>query len=178
MNANTKKHRCIKQHFIHGLNSGGMTKEIIKKLTALSDTSLVTSSWVLAWAKTVEAQKSQMAMLKGLNDNTKFNAINAHRNYTKQMHPEQRHTTPSKQKPYKRHPPQQHQVPSKQSQRCKYHHSIHFPRKCSMYGKICGWNRKWTISKEYIRAQNEQQYPAKNRKCKAVHDVEQYTDDS
>ena len=56
------------KQFIHGLNDNNILVEIICKLTAIKDTSAVTSEKVLAWARHVEAQSTQTVVLDSLRD--------------------------------------------------------------------------------------------------------------
>ena len=56
----------LKEQFINSLNDNGMMVEIIRELTSVVDTSSVTSAQVLAWARIVEAQMTQTALLKSL----------------------------------------------------------------------------------------------------------------
>ena len=56
-------HRQLKEQFIHGLKDNRMIIEIICELTAMKDTSAVTSKWVPAQARLIEAQRSQTAIL-------------------------------------------------------------------------------------------------------------------
>ena len=59
----TEVERQLKEQFIHGLNDRCMLEEIIKELTAANDNEQITSEGVLAWAKRVEAQRTQAAVL-------------------------------------------------------------------------------------------------------------------
>ena len=54
----------INEEIINGTNIKVMTADIFKELTAIKDSSAVTSEQVLLWAKTVEAKRSQTAMLE------------------------------------------------------------------------------------------------------------------
>ena len=60
--------RQLKEQFIHGLNDKHMLEEIIKELTATNNDDHITSGGVLAWAKRVEAQRAQAAVLYTLTE--------------------------------------------------------------------------------------------------------------
>ena len=64
-----------KEQFIHGLNDKHMLEEIIKKLTATSNNDHITSGGVLAWAKRVEVQRVQAAVLDMLTGSRQFNKV-------------------------------------------------------------------------------------------------------
>ena len=55
--------RQLKEQFIHGVNDKCMLEEIIKELTITRDDDQITSKSVLAWAKRVNAQRAQAAVL-------------------------------------------------------------------------------------------------------------------
>ena len=59
-----------------------MVTEIIRELTAINDANTVMSNEVLTWAKWVEAQRSQTAMLNSLKENRDFDAIKKSRSHT------------------------------------------------------------------------------------------------
>ena len=58
--------RQLKEQFIHGLNDKLMLEEITKELTATKNDDHIMSGGVLAWAKRVEAQRVQAAVLNTL----------------------------------------------------------------------------------------------------------------
>ena len=70
-----KVDRQLKEQFIHGLNDKLLLEEIIKELTATNNDDHITSGGVLAWAKRVEAQKVQAAVLNTLKESRQFNKI-------------------------------------------------------------------------------------------------------
>ena len=72
--------RQIKEQFIHGLNDKGMLEEIIKELTATKNNYHITSAGVLAWAKRVEAQRAQAAVLNMLTESRQFDKIKISKN--------------------------------------------------------------------------------------------------
>ena len=55
--------RHVKDQFMNSLSDDSMIVGIICELTSLSDTSLVMSIQVLAWARRVEAKRAQNSML-------------------------------------------------------------------------------------------------------------------
>ena len=57
------------------MNDESITAEIIKEMMVLKDTSEVSSEQVLAWAKRVEAQRSQNAVLENTRDVKEFDLI-------------------------------------------------------------------------------------------------------
>ena len=71
----SSRNRWLKEHFIHGLKDDSMLLELICKLTAITDTSAVTSDQVLLWARWVEAKRTQTAVVNNLKVNKEFNVI-------------------------------------------------------------------------------------------------------
>ena len=67
--------RQLKEQFIHELNDKCMLEEIIKELTATKNNDHITSGGVLAWAKRVEAQRAQAAVLNTLTESRQFDKI-------------------------------------------------------------------------------------------------------
>ena len=67
--------RQLKEQFIHGLNDKHMLEEIIKELTATSNDDHIMSWGVLAWAKRVEAQRAQTAVLDTVTESRQFDKI-------------------------------------------------------------------------------------------------------
>ena len=70
--------RHLIDQFINSLNDDGMIVEIICKCTSLSDTSSVMREQVLTWARRVEAQRTQNAMLDILKKN-EFYAVQSYK---------------------------------------------------------------------------------------------------
>ena len=66
--------RQLKEQFRHGLNDSDMIIETIKEPTKMENENM-TSEQVLAWARIVEAQKAQSAILKQLNETEDFDKI-------------------------------------------------------------------------------------------------------
>ena len=67
--------RELKEQFIHGLNEKIMLDEIIRELTSRTSNVQMTSRDVLAWAKRVEAQRAQAAVLNDLTEIRVFDKI-------------------------------------------------------------------------------------------------------
>ena len=67
--------RQLKEHFMHGLNDKHMLEEIIKELTVTNNDDHTTSGGVQAWAKRVEVQRAQAAVLNTLTEVRQFNKI-------------------------------------------------------------------------------------------------------
>ena len=67
--------RQLKEQFIHGLNDKCILEEIIKELTTTKNDDHITSGGVLAWAKRVEAQRGQAAVLNTLTKLRQFDKI-------------------------------------------------------------------------------------------------------
>ena len=61
----------LKEQFIHGLNDKIMLDEVIRELTAKSNKEQTTSKDVLAWAKRVEVQQAQEAILNEITESHK-----------------------------------------------------------------------------------------------------------
>ena len=58
----------LKEQFIHGLNDKIMLDKVIRELTAKSNNEQTTSEDVLAWAKRVEVQWTQAAILNNITE--------------------------------------------------------------------------------------------------------------
>ena len=67
--------RQLKEQFIHGLNDKYMLKEIIKELTPAKDDDHITSGGMLAWAKRVEVQRAQAAVLNTITESRQFEKV-------------------------------------------------------------------------------------------------------
>ena len=66
----------INEHFIHGLNDKTMLEEVIRELTARNNDEQKTSKGVCIWAKRIEVQWAQAAILNGITKLCQFNKIN------------------------------------------------------------------------------------------------------
>ena len=67
--------RQHKEHFIYRLNDKVMLDEMIRELTAKSNDEPMTSEGVLAWAKRVEAQRAQVAIMNNITESHQFDRI-------------------------------------------------------------------------------------------------------
>ena len=67
--------RQLKEQFIHGLNNKYMLEEIIKHLMAVKNDDHIRNGGILAWAKRVEVQRAQAAVLNTLTEFRQFNKI-------------------------------------------------------------------------------------------------------
>ena len=65
----------LKEQFIHQLNDKVMLDEVISELTAKSNDKQMTSEGVLVWAKRVEAQRAQAAILNDITESHQFDRI-------------------------------------------------------------------------------------------------------
>ena len=69
-------YRRLKEQFISGINDQFIIAEIIRKLTAIKYKSETTSTQVLSWAKRIEAQWPQKAMLDRWKESKDSDMIN------------------------------------------------------------------------------------------------------
>ena len=67
--------RQLKEQFIHGLNDKVMLDKIIRELTTKNYNEQVISEEVLAWAKRIEVQRAQAAVLNDIAESHQFNKI-------------------------------------------------------------------------------------------------------
>ena len=67
--------RELKEQFIHSLNNKYMLEEIIKELTATKNNDHITSGGIFAWAKRVESQRAQAAVITTLPESRQFDKI-------------------------------------------------------------------------------------------------------
>ena len=110
--------RWCKEQFIHGLNDKCMLEEIIKELTATKNVDHIMSGGLLAWAKRVEAQRAQAAVLNMLVESRQLDKIKISKTVK-----ENRTRTPMHQ--------------STPWQPCRYCGGTHQPRQCPAYSKAC-----------------------------------------
>ena len=75
-----KLDRQLKEKFIHSLNGTDMPGEIIWELIKVKENRTIMSKIVLAWAKRVEAQTAQSAIMKGLTEAKEFDKIKVLKN--------------------------------------------------------------------------------------------------
>ena len=64
--------RQLKEQFIHGLNDNEMLAEIIRELTKCKENVTIPSEAILVWAKSVEAQKAQGAVMSSLHESKNY----------------------------------------------------------------------------------------------------------
>ena len=65
----------LKEQFIHGLNDKTLLDEVIRELTAKDKNKQTTSEDVLVWAKRIEVQWAQAAILNDISQSQKFNKV-------------------------------------------------------------------------------------------------------
>ena len=76
---NQEVDRQLKEQFIQELNEKNMLEEIIKELRTVYSDEQITSGNVLAWAKRVEGQRAQAAIMSVITKSKKFNKIKVSR---------------------------------------------------------------------------------------------------
>ena len=67
--------RQLKEQFIHGLNDTDMLGEIIRELTKIHENTEITNENMLCWAKRVEAQRAQSAIMNNLTEAKEFDKL-------------------------------------------------------------------------------------------------------
>ena len=67
--------RQLEEQFIHALDDKHMLEEIIKELMATNNDDHITSGSMLSWAKRVEVQRAQAAVLDSLTESKQFDKI-------------------------------------------------------------------------------------------------------
>ena len=72
----TNRMRSFHTKFIHGLNDKTMLVEVIRELTARNNDEQTTSKGVLVWAKRIEVQWVQAAILNDITESCQFDKIN------------------------------------------------------------------------------------------------------
>ena len=115
--------RQLKEQFIHSLDNKGMLDKIIKELMTKNNDDQTTSEGVLVWAKRVEAQQVQAAILSDITETCQFDKVKVN------------------QKP-KDNPVRQTAGMTGQRRQCRYCGGVHMPRQCPAYGKTCVGCRK------------------------------------
>ena len=68
--------RQLKEQFIQGLNDKCMLDEIIRELTATNNDEQGTSEGMLIWAKRIEVQRAQDAVLNTIIESCQFDKVN------------------------------------------------------------------------------------------------------
>ena len=104
-----------KEQFIHGLNNKMMLDEVIREIITKGSNDQTTSEDMLIWAKRVEAQRMQAAILSDITDSQRFYQVKVAK------HQAGKRAT---------HRASPHQP-------CRYCRSMHAPRQCLAYGKTC-----------------------------------------
>ena len=127
--------RQLKEQFIHGLNNKGMLYEIIKELMVKSNDNQTTSEGMLVWAKRVEAQRAQVAILNDITETCQFDKV--------KIAPQTKG--------------RQDRIMHKNTNRkpCRYCSGIHVPLQCPAYGKMCARCRKMGHYKDVYRSRKE-----------------------
>ena len=105
--------RQLKEQFIHSLNDTDMLGEIIRELTKIHENTEMTNENMLCWAKRVEAQRVQSAIMTNLTEAKEFDKIKLTKNTYKDS---------------PRRSSAQTSMPAKQT--CKYCGSSHPLRQC------------------------------------------------
>ena len=114
---NYKEIDCqLKEQFIHGLNDKTMLDKVIRDLTTKNINEQLTSEDVLIWAKRVEVQRVQVAILSDITKSQKFDKVKVVKKQA--MHP------------------------ASPNQPCRYCGSSHAWRQCLEHGKTCASCRK------------------------------------
>ena len=111
--------RQLKEQFVHGLNDKEMLGKIIKELTTIRGNDTITSESILSRAKRVGVQRTQVALMNKIMESKEFDKIMISKSACR--------VSPRRSS--------QSGTPSKQM--CRYCGSIHPPRQCLAYGKIC-----------------------------------------
>ena len=106
----------LKEQFIQGLNDKALLDEVIRELTAKSNDEQMTSEGVLAWAKRVEVQRAQAAILNDIRESHQFDRIKMAQKPKSSQDRQITNTTSHK-------------------QLCRYCGGIHAPQQCPAYGK-------------------------------------------
>ena len=114
----------LKEQSIQDLNDTEMLGDIIKELTKICGNEEITSKNVLSWAKRVEVQRAQSAIVNSLTEVKEFDKLKVVRSAHGDSH--------------KRY--MQTKIPTKQT--CKYCGSSHSLRQCPAYGKKCTYCSK------------------------------------
>ena len=71
--------RRLKEQFSNGLDDKNIIAEIMKELTALKDTSEVSSEQILMWDHRADAQEAQREVLDNIRDPEEFESVQRNR---------------------------------------------------------------------------------------------------
>ena len=126
----------LKEQFIHGLNDKTMLDEVIRELTAKNSREQTTSEDVLLWARWIEAQRAQAAILSNITKTQKIYKVKV---VQKPKNRQQIETTCQR----------YHKWP------CKYCGGSHTPRQCPAYGKSCASCGKMGHFKKVCRSRRD-----------------------
>ena len=67
--------RQLKEQFIHGMNDRVLLDEIVRELMAKNNSEQINSEDVLLWARQIEAQRAQAAILNDITEAQKFDKV-------------------------------------------------------------------------------------------------------
>ena len=110
-----------------------MLDEVIRELTAKDNNEQTASEDVLVWAKRIEAEWAQAAILNDITESQKFDKVKMAQRPKTKWDVETTH-------------PVYHKWP------CKYCGGSHVPRQCSAYGKMCTGCEKMGHFKKVCRS--------------------------
>ena len=79
-------YRQLNEQFIHGLNETDILAEIIRELTKIQENTEIMSENVLCWAKRVEVQGAQSAIMSSLTEAKEFDKLKIAKNTYKDSH--------------------------------------------------------------------------------------------
>ena len=113
-----------------------MLEEVIRELTARNNDEQTTSKGVLAWAKRIEVQWVQTAILNNITESYQFDKINM-ASKTKGGQARQAPNTTFNRQP------------------CRYCSGIHAPQQCPAYGKMCARCGKMGHYKKVCRSKRD-----------------------
>ena len=133
----------LKEQFIHELNDKTMLDKVIRELTTKNNNDQTTSKDVLVWAKRIEVQRAQAAILSDISQSQKFDKVKM------VQKPKTRQDIETTCQAYHKWP-------------CKYCGGSYAPRQCPAYGKTCTGCGKMGHFKKVCRS----------RRDHAVHEVE------
>ena len=110
--------------------------EVLRELTARSNDEQMTSEGVLAWAKRVQMQRAQAAILNDITELCQFDKITMAQKSKSSQDRQVKNTT-------------SHRQP------CRYCGGIHMPQQCPAYGKMCARCRKMGHYKKVCRSKRD-----------------------
>ena len=119
--------RQLKEWFIHGLNDKCILEELIKELMATKNYDHITSGGMLAWAKRVEVQRAQAAVLNSLTEAKQFDKIKV----SDKIKDNKARASVNQ---------------ATQWQPCRYCGGVHQPRQCPAYERCVQSVERWGTS--------------------------------